>query len=212
MNLSLSLHNFPDRGSLHNFPNRGCLMSIWVGGAGIGVASGAGRWRLETGGSGAITHASRRAVKPFLTRPFLTTWRRTRAWDRQQPGPIDEHLLGQLRRVQCSFCSPGRVIRPRASTVKRKGQRSTQLQATCVPAAISSNKKQGMPAQHTFFPGWSADADALPSRAQESPHGATRERAFFLYPSCTYRPAGRTTTRAGGRSQCPAGLDLTHVS
>ena len=80
MNLSLSLHNFPDRGSLHNFPNRGCLMSIWVGGAGIGVASGAGRWRLETGGSGAITHASRRAVKPFLTRPFLTTWRRTRAW------------------------------------------------------------------------------------------------------------------------------------
>ena len=204
MNLSLSLHNFPDRGSLHNFPNRGCLMSIWVGGAGIGVASGAGRWRLETGGSGAITHASRRAVKPFLTRPFLTTWRRTRAWTGSNQARLTN--ICSVSSDACSVPSVHLAVSLGLARLQSKGKvndrRSCRRPAYQRPSPLTKSRE--CPHSTLFFLG----GRLMPTRFQAERRKARTVRHgsepfFCILLARIARLEGRPPEPVGARSARP---------
>ena len=65
------------------------------------------------------------------------------------------------------------------------GPRSTLLQATCVPTAISTNKSREHPTAQPFFLGCEAAANAPASRAQDTCH------EFMTFSSSSYRSGVR---------------------
>ena len=104
---------------LHNFQNIGCLMVIWRHGRSwSGCRLRHPPWRLETGGSGPPPNTSRRAAKPFLTRPpsrafltfrtcrFSTSWSRTTAWTGSNQSVDESALLTLTRAVLPHFIRP----------------------------------------------------------------------------------------------------------
>ena len=76
-----------------------------------------------------------------------------------------------------------------APTSAVTGQRSTLLQAICVPTAISTNKSREHSTAQPFFLGWEAGANALASRAQGTCH------EFMTFSSSSYRSGVRESNQ-----------------